>query len=58
MMALYLAECGGSDRLLVIGSKETNVDYVLYPSEPPKDVLLLSNRAFTSLVDSIKLRIA
>jgi hypothetical protein len=63
-MALYLAEGGGSDRLLglscrhvLIGSKEANVDYVHHPSRPPKDVLLLGKRAFTNLVDSIKLRI-
>ncbi|KAK0213851.1 hypothetical protein IW262DRAFT_1411917 [Armillaria fumosa] len=63
-MALYLAEGGGSDRLLglscrhvLIGSKEANVDYVRNPSAPPKDVLLLGKRAFTNLVDSIKLRI-
>ncbi|KAH8997162.1 hypothetical protein EDB86DRAFT_3153777, partial [Lactarius hatsudake] len=63
-MALYLAEGGGSDNLLglscrhvLIGSNEANVDYVLHPSRPPKDVLLLGKRAFTNLVDSIKLRI-
>ena len=64
-MALYLAEGGGSDRLLglscrhvLIGSKEANVDYVRHPSHwPPRDVLLLGRRAFTNLVDSIKFRI-
>jgi hypothetical protein len=64
-MALYLAEGGGSDRLLglscrhvLIGSKEANLDYVYHRSGPPtKDVLLLGRRAFTNLVDSIKLRI-
>ncbi|KAM6499303.1 hypothetical protein JOM56_004811 [Amanita muscaria] len=63
-MALYLTEGGGSDRLLVlscrhvlIGSKEANVDYVHHLSGPPKHVLLLGRRAFTNLVDSIKLRI-
>ena len=63
-MALYLAEGGGSDRLLglscrhvLIGSREANVDYVRHPSRPVKDVLLLGRRGFTDLVDSIKLRI-
>jgi hypothetical protein len=63
-MALYLAEGGGSDRLLglschhvLIGSQEANVDYVHHPSRPSKDILLLSKRAFSNLVDSIKLRI-
>ena len=63
-MALYLAEGGGSDRLLglscrhvLIGSKEANVDYVRHHSRPPRDALLLGRRAFTNLVDSIKLRI-
>ena len=63
-MALYVAEGGGSDRLLglscrhvLIGSKEANLDYVCHPSGPPRDVLLLGRRAFTNLVDSIKLRI-
>ena len=63
-MALYLAEGGGSDRLfglscrhVLISSMEANVDYVHHPSGPPKDVLLLGRRAFTNLVDSIKLKI-
>ncbi|KIL60408.1 hypothetical protein M378DRAFT_14168 [Amanita muscaria Koide BX008] len=63
-MALYLTEGGGSGRLLglscrhvLIGSKEANVDYVHHLSGPPKHVLLLGGRAFTNLVDSIKLRI-
>lgn len=63
-MALYLAEGGGSDKLLglscrhvLIGSEEANVDYVRHPSRPRRDVLLLGNRAFTNLLDSIKLRI-
>src|SRR6266403_2039705 len=63
-MALYLAEGGGSDRLLglscrhvLIGSKEANMDYVRHPSGPPKDVLLLGRGSFTNLVNSIKLRI-
>jgi hypothetical protein len=63
-MALYLAEGGNSDRLLglscrhvLIGSKEANIDYVHRPSVPPKKVLLLGKRAFSNLVDSIKLRI-
>ena len=63
-MALYLAEGGGSDRLLglscprvLIGSREANVDYARHPSGPAKDVLLLGKRGFTDLVDSIKLRI-
>ncbi|KAG8906563.1 hypothetical protein FRB99_006677 [Tulasnella sp. 403] len=63
-MALYLAEGGGSDRLLglscrhvLFGSNEANVDYVRHHSRPRKDVLLLGTRAFNNLVDSIKLRI-
>jgi hypothetical protein len=63
-MALYLAEGGGSDNLLglscrhvLIGSKEANIDYVHHPGGPCRDVLLLGERAFTNLVDSIKLRI-
>src|SRR5258708_33515916 len=63
-MALYLAEGGGSDNLLglscrhvLIGPNEANIDYVWHLSKPPKDVLLLGKRAFTNLVDSIKLRI-
>ncbi len=63
-MSLYLAEGGGSDRLLglscrhvLIGSKEANVDYVRHPSRPSKEVLLLGRRAFTNFVDSIKRRI-
>ncbi|KAI1787375.1 hypothetical protein LXA43DRAFT_1098305 [Ganoderma leucocontextum] len=63
-MALYLAEGGDSDRLLglscrhvLIGSKEANIGYVRHPGGPPKDVLLLGERAFTNLADSIKLRI-
>ena len=63
-MALYLAEGGGSDRLLglscrhvLIGSEQANIDYVCHPSRPPRDVLLLGRRAFTNLVDSIKLGI-
>ncbi|KAK0490808.1 hypothetical protein IW261DRAFT_42023 [Armillaria novae-zelandiae] len=43
--------------LLLIGSKEANVEYVRHPSRPPKEVLLLGKRAFTNLTDSIKLRI-
>ncbi|KAF9007706.1 hypothetical protein BDZ89DRAFT_997164 [Hymenopellis radicata] len=63
-MALYLAEGGGSDRLLglscrhvLFGSKEANVDYVCHPSRPPKEVLLLGKGAFTNLVNSIKSKI-
>jgi len=63
-MALYLAESSGSNNLLglscrhvLIGPKEANIDYVRPLSGSPKDVLLLSKKAFTNLVDSIKLRI-
>jgi hypothetical protein len=63
-MALYLAEGGGSDKLLgltcrhvLIPSKDTNVDYVYHPSRPARNVVLLGRRAFTNLVDSIKVRI-
>jgi hypothetical protein len=48
---------GLSCRHVLIGSKEANLDYVRHLSGPPGDVLLLSRRAFTNLVDSIKLRI-
>jgi hypothetical protein len=64
-MALYLAEGGDSNRLLgllcrhvLIGSKEANIDYVRHPGAPSRDILLLSSRAFTALIDSIKFRIA
>ena len=63
-MALYLAEGGGSDRLLglscrhvLIGSEETNVDYHHSPSGPHRDVLLLGKKAFANLVNSIENRI-
>ncbi|KAI0292556.1 hypothetical protein BC826DRAFT_1146247 [Russula brevipes] len=48
---------GLSCRHVLIGSKEANIDYVRHPSGPSRDVLLLGKRAFTNLVDSIKLRI-
>jgi hypothetical protein len=48
---------GLSCRHVLIGSKEANVDYVHHPSGSSKDVLLLGQRAFSNLVDSIKLRI-
>ena len=61
---LYLAEGGGKDRLLdlscrhvLIRSKEDNLDYVHHPNGPRRDALLLGRRAFTNLVDSIKLEI-
>ena len=63
-MALYLAEGGDSERLLglscrhlLIGSKEANIDYICHHSQSRKSVLLLGRSAFSSLVDSIKLRI-
>jgi hypothetical protein len=63
-MAIYLTEGGGSDELLgltcrhvLISSKDTNVDYVYHPSGPARGVVLLGRRAFTNLVDSIKVRI-
>jgi hypothetical protein len=61
-MALYLAKGGGSDSLLIlscrhvlIGSKEATIANPA--SRPHKDVLLLGKKAFTHLVDRIKLRI-
>lgn len=61
-MALYLAEGGSSDRLLglscrhvLIGSKEGNFDYSYHPSAPVKDVLLLGERAYTDVINSIEL---
>ncbi|KAH8114185.1 hypothetical protein DFH11DRAFT_1856007 [Phellopilus nigrolimitatus] len=63
-MALYLAEGGGRNRLLglscrhvLIGSREGNMNYVRRLSGSRKEVLLLGKRAFTNLVDSIKVRI-
>ena len=63
-MALYLAEGGGSNRLLglscrhvLIGSQAGNLDYSYHPSAPVRDVLLLGKRAYAELVDSIKLAI-
>ncbi|KAL5514043.1 hypothetical protein ACEPAG_2804 [Sanghuangporus baumii] len=63
-MALYLAEGGDSNRLLgltcrhvLISSNDTNVDYVYHSGAPAREVLLLGKRAFTNLVDSIKVRI-
>ena len=38
--------------------KKANLDYVHHPSRPPRDVLLLARKAFTNLVDLIRLRIA
>ncbi|KAI0029419.1 hypothetical protein K488DRAFT_72980 [Vararia minispora EC-137] len=63
-MALYLAEGGDSNNLLglscrhvLMRPKEGNFDYIRHPSAPSKDVLLLGKRAYTNLVDSIKVRI-
>ena len=63
-MALYLAEGGDSNRLLglscrhvLFGSREVNSDHVHHPSRPSRKVILLGSKAFTNLVDSIKLRI-
>lgn len=63
-MALYLAEGGGSDRLLglscrhvLIASQDGNLDYSYHPGEPAKDVLLLGKRAYADVVDLIKLTI-
>ncbi|KAG9093365.1 hypothetical protein FRC06_011546, partial [Ceratobasidium sp. 370] len=64
-MALYLAEGGSSNRLLglscrhvLLGSEEGNFDYSYHPSAPAKAVLLLGKRAYTDVVDSVKLAIA
>jgi len=63
-MALYLAEGGGSNRLLglscrhvLIGPQEGNLDYSYHPSAPAKEVLLLGKSAYADVVDSIKLAI-
>ncbi|KAG7439566.1 uncharacterized protein BT62DRAFT_1055719, partial [Guyanagaster necrorhizus] len=63
-IALYLARGGGSEKLLglschhiFIRSKEANNDYVYHSSAPCKNVLLLSNRDITDLVNSIKINI-
>jgi hypothetical protein len=63
-MALYLAEGGDSNRLLglscrhvLFASREVNSDYVRHPGGRSRKVLLLGNKAFRNLVDSIKLRI-
>jgi hypothetical protein len=64
-MALYLAECDGSDGLLglscrhvLIGPNRANVDYICHPSGPLKDIVLLGKRALIKVVDSVKLTIA
>jgi hypothetical protein len=44
-------------RAVTSSSDPRNIDYVHHPSRPSKKVLLLGNRAFSNLVDSIKLRI-
>jgi hypothetical protein len=64
-MALYLAAGGDSQDLLglscrhvLIGSTEANLDYASHPHAPRKDVLHLGIRAYSNVVDSIKLTIA
>ena len=63
-MTIYLAEGGGSNRLLglscrhiLIEPKEANLDYVRRHGAPSRDVLLLGKKAFTDLVNSIKFAI-
>lgn len=64
-MALYLAEGDGSDRLLgltcrhdvLISDKEVNRPYTYHPHGPRRSVCLLGERAFASLIRSIKARI-
>ncbi len=63
-MALYLAEGDGSDRLLgltcrhvLISDKEVNCPYTYQPHGPRRSVSLLGERAFASLIRSIKARI-
>lgn len=63
-MGLYLAEGGGSNRLLglscrhiLIGPQEGNLDYSYHPNAPAKEVLLLGKRAYADVVDSIKLAV-
>ena len=63
-MALYLAEGRDSNNLLgltcrhvLIGPKEANIDFVRRPSGRSNDVILLGNRAFNNLLDTIQVRI-
>ncbi|KAI6008150.1 hypothetical protein F5J12DRAFT_767781 [Pisolithus orientalis] len=63
-MALYLAEGGIRNRFLglscrhvLIGQQEGNADYRYNRSAPSKDVLLLGDRAYEDLLDSIKVEI-
>jgi hypothetical protein len=64
-MAVYLAEGGKgkSNRLLglscrhvLVSSQEPNAPVTWHPNVPSRDVLLLGDRAFNKLVDSIKLK--
>jgi hypothetical protein len=63
-MAVYLEEggqgknnrlLGVSCRHVLVSSQEPNTPVTWHPSAPSRDVLLLGNRAFNNLVDSIKL---
>ncbi|KAG9088912.1 hypothetical protein FRC06_001781 [Ceratobasidium sp. 370] len=65
MMALYLIEGNSSNGLLglscchaLIPPTEANLNYTCHPSGPPKDVIMLGQRALAGVVDSIKDEIA
>ncbi|KAG9080534.1 hypothetical protein FRC06_006461 [Ceratobasidium sp. 370] len=64
-MALYLVEGNGSGGLLglscchaLIPPTMANLNYTHHPSGPPKNVIMLSQRALAGVVDSIKDEIA
>ncbi|KAF8642657.1 hypothetical protein AX16_009453 [Volvariella volvacea WC 439] len=64
-MALYLAEGGESTRLLgltcrhvLIGPNESKDDYTYHRSGPAKNVILLGQKAYSSLIDSIIRKVA
>ncbi|KAI0672614.1 hypothetical protein C8Q78DRAFT_1020432 [Trametes maxima] len=61
-MSLYLDDGDGnllglSCRHVLLGPNEGNLDYEYHPYAPAKNVVHLGKRAFTDLVDSIRLRI-
>lgn len=63
-LGLYLSEGDSSDRLLaitcrhvLIGPNIPNVEYTYHPSGPSKKVIVLGDRAYAKLFDSIKAKI-
>lgn len=64
-MGLYLAEGGGSNRLLgltcnhvLLNASEGRIDYAYHPSAPAKNVVLLGKKGYAKLAESVKLKIA